>query len=66
MIPLLGVERFWRLYQRLDDRSTAFHDYRLLMRQLGTEGGAAKRRCELTLDLVTSWAGRAPRVRRKS
>jgi hypothetical protein len=58
MIPLLGVERFWRIYGSLDDRATAFRDYGLLMRQLGSAKGAAKRRLELTVDLVRSRSGR--------
>jgi len=65
MIPLLGVERFWRIYERLDDRRTVFHDYGLLMRQLGSETGAAKRRFELTLDLIRSRRGKSPRVKRR-
>lgn len=56
MIPLLGADRFWRAYEGLDDRSTVFHDYRLLMRQLGTGESAAKRRLKLSLDLIGSWA----------
>lgn len=52
MIPLLGAERFWRIYETLDDRSTALHDYRLLMRQLGSASGAAKRRLKLTMDVA--------------
>ena len=65
MIPLLGADRFWRIYQGLDDASTVFHDYWLLMRQLGTGSRAAARRFELSLDLVRSWAAKAPAISRK-
>jgi hypothetical protein len=64
MIPLLGVERFWRIYKGLDDRTSVFHDYALLMRQLASEGGTAKRRLQLTVDLVRSWGGRRPTISR--
>jgi hypothetical protein len=58
MIPLLGVERFWSIYEELDDPSTAIHDYGLLMRQLGSRRGAARRRFELTMDFVRSRIGK--------
>ena len=50
MIPVLGADRFWRIYETLDDKRSAFVDYRLLMRQLGTSGDAAGRRLRLTKD----------------
>ena len=50
MIPLLSPEHFWETYLSLDDRSTAFVDYRLLMRQLGQSNHAMSRRAHLTLD----------------
>lgn len=65
MIPLLGADRFWRTYQGLDDRATIFHDYRLLMRQLGSGPGAAKRQVQLSLDYVKRWAGKGRRVSRR-
>lgn len=52
MIPLLGVERFWEIYRTLEDRGTAFTDYRLLMRQLGSGKVAWKRRVRLTIDML--------------
>lgn len=55
MVPLLGADRFWRIYRELDDPQTVFHDYRLMMRQLGSANGAAKRRLALSRDLVRSW-----------
>ena len=48
MIPALGPDRFWELYESLDDRRTAFTDYRLLMGQLGRGGQASSRRARLT------------------
>jgi len=53
LIPVLGVEAFWGLYQSLDDRSTARVDYPTLMRQLGDGRCPARRRCELTKDWVS-------------
>jgi hypothetical protein len=55
MIPLLGADCFWNLYRSLTDRSTVFHDYALLMRQLGRGRDSAKRRLRLTIDFVRSW-----------
>ena len=57
MIPALGPERFWELYSTLDDRSTAFVDYRLLMRQLGVGRSAAARRARLTADRMLNLLG---------
>ena len=65
MIPLLGADRFWRLYQGLDDPSTVFHDYRMLMRQLGFGKGAARRRLELSLDLIRSRLRPRPAISRR-
>jgi hypothetical protein len=50
LIPLLGVDRFWRLYETLDDRTTAFADYSLLMRQLSHGDRALRRQLRLTVD----------------
>jgi hypothetical protein len=50
MIPLLGPERFWEIYRSLDDRSTVFLDYRLIMRQLGSGSGKLRKRSRLILD----------------
>jgi hypothetical protein len=58
LIPVLGAERFWRIYRSLDDRSTAFADYRLLMAQLGTGEQTARRRLQLSIDRVAALAGR--------
>lgn len=61
MIPMLGADRFWSLYGGLTDRSTVFHDYGLVMRQLGSGRHSARRRLRLTLDLVRSWGARPRR-----
>jgi hypothetical protein len=53
LIPVLGVEAFWELYESLDDKSTARVDYRTLMRQLGDGRSPARRRCELTKDWLS-------------
>ena len=53
MVETLGVERFWQLYRSLDDPSTAYADYRLLMRQIGAGPGALRRRARLTLDRLS-------------
>jgi hypothetical protein len=48
MIPSLGIDRFWEIYRSLDDRSSAYADYALLMRQLGRRSSG--RRARLTSD----------------
>lgn len=50
LIPVLGPDRFWEIYRSLDDRTTAFMDYSLLMRQLCADRPAWPRRLHLTLD----------------
>ena len=50
MIPAIGPERFWTSYSSLDDPTTAFVDYRTLMRQLGSGRHALWRRLRLTAD----------------
>lgn len=55
MIPLLGADRFWNLYRLLDNKSTAFVDYQLLMRQLGSAPGAIRRRARLTGDRILAF-----------
>lgn len=58
MIPALGSERFWQIYQSLDDRSTVFVDYRTLMGQLGTGKRSWQRRLRLSMDRLSALAGR--------
>lgn len=57
LIPVLGADRFWRIYRTLDHRRTAFIDYRLLLRQLGTGRNALRRRMRLTVDRLTDRFG---------
>jgi hypothetical protein len=54
MVPALGADRFWELYNCLDDRKTAFVDYPLLMKQLGSGRSALRRRTQLTRDFFRS------------
>jgi hypothetical protein len=54
MIPALGTDRFWERYQDLDDKSTAFVDYPLLFRQLGTGWHSIRRRLQLTKDWIAA------------
>lgn len=54
MIPVLGPDRFWEVYRTLDDRRTAFVDYRRIMGQLGGGRSRMKRRIQLTRDLVAA------------
>lgn len=54
MIPVLGADRFWEMYRQLDDRSSAFVDYGLLIRQLGDGGAATLRRVQLTKDKISA------------
>ena len=55
MIPALGADRFWEIYRRLDDPSSAFVDYSLLVRQLGAGRNAQRRRMRLTADRALSF-----------
>lgn len=57
MLPVLGAERFWEIYRSLDDRSTAWIDYRLLMSQLGSGDRAIRRRMRLSIDRLKALAG---------
>jgi hypothetical protein len=50
MIPALGPERFWQIYESLDDRGTVGTDYGLLMRQLRSGREPTARRIRLTFD----------------
>lgn len=54
MIPVLGPDRFFQIYRKLDDRSTAVVDFRTLFRQLGAGRSAFKRRMRLTWDAMIS------------
>lgn len=58
MVRVLGLDRFWSLYECLDDRRTVFTDYRLLMRQIRREPRSALRQARLTADLLKDFARR--------
>lgn len=58
MLPVLGAERFWQVYRSLDDRSTAWIDFRLLMGQLGSGHQATRRRLQLSIDRLKAVSGR--------
>lgn len=58
MIPALGAEGFWEVYQTLDDRKSATVDVGLLMRQLGTGPHATRRRLKLTIDYLIAATSR--------
>lgn len=48
MIPALGADRFWKIYNLLDERTAADYDYVLLMRQLGGQPDSLSRRLTLS------------------
>lgn len=50
MINAVGSEKFWELYAGLDDKTTAFFDYRSLMSQIGQGPNPSARRMGLTAD----------------
>ena len=52
LIPVLGADRFWELYQTLDDRSTVSVDYPRLMKQLAKGENVWPRRLRLTIDVL--------------
>lgn len=65
MVPILGADRFWEVYQSLTDQKAVFHDYALVMRQLGSGENLRNRRMHLTLDLLKrSLRNRAPIMRK--
>lgn len=47
---ILGIDRLWAIYRSLDDRRTAFIDYRFLLRQLKDGRQSRRRRARLMLD----------------
>jgi hypothetical protein len=58
MIPVLGADRFWKIYRVLDDRSTIFADFALVFRQLCTGRDVALRRLRLMADRLGARASR--------
>lgn len=58
IIPLFGQDRFWAMYELLDDKSTAFVDYWPLMRQLSAGRRSARRRAKFTIDRICAAVAR--------
>jgi len=54
MLPVLGEERFWRLYRSLDQRHIERSDFWLLLRQIASTRGGALRALRLARDRVFS------------
>jgi len=50
MVPALGADGFWELYETLDEKSSALLDYRLLMKQLRGAQSPGGRRFKLARD----------------
>ena len=57
MISAVGADRFWEIYESLDDPRTAFVDYGLLLRQLGQGPDGTRRRLRLTVDRMKTLFG---------
>jgi hypothetical protein len=50
MLEILGRERFWALYDTLDERSSALTDYRLLLGESGRGSSGLGRRARVIFD----------------
>jgi hypothetical protein len=50
MLEILGRERFWALYDTLDERSSALTDYRLLLGESGRGSNGLGRRARVIFD----------------
>ncbi len=48
----IGVEPFWHLYRRLDDRGTIQHDFAAIYQDIGQGRGGLARRMRLLLDQI--------------
>jgi hypothetical protein len=57
MVPALGAKRFGAIYRTLDDRSTVFHDYWLVARQLA-RARSWRLLARLTLERLSAVGGR--------
>lgn len=58
MVHAIGPDRFWELFATLDDRSTAFLDYPVLMAQIGLGTNIWRRRFLLTAGFVLNFIKR--------
>lgn len=47
MPSLLGAEGFWSLYQQLEDRTSVYHDLRLIMGQIALHPNGLRRCCQM-------------------
>lgn len=61
MVELLGQDSFWALYETLDDKSSVFRDYGLLMKQSGPGAAGLRRKLRLTLDRLGRLLGGSDR-----
>jgi hypothetical protein len=50
MVEILGEDRFWAIYETLDERSSILTDYQLLWRRAGPGSSGLRRRARLVLD----------------
>ena len=57
MVSAVGADRFWEIYESLDDPRTAFVDYGLLFRQLSQGRHGTRRRLRLTVDRMKTLFG---------
>lgn len=48
----VGIERFWEVYQELDDRSTIRHDFASILKDIGGGVGGIRRMGRLIIDRV--------------
>jgi Protein of unknown function (DUF5672) len=56
--PALSADRLWQIYASLDDRATAWADFRLLMRQLGSGDEPTRRRMRLSIERLKALVSR--------
>jgi hypothetical protein len=55
MPQLIGADRFWDLYRGLEDRTSVYHDQRLIMRQLAGQPHGLRRCLQMEWDRL--WKG---------
>lgn len=52
MPEAIGIEKFWNLYQNLDNRRTIRHDFSEIFKKIISKSGGFKKAIKLTLDQV--------------
>ena len=57
LAEIVGADRFWEIYSKLDDRTTVFADLALILRQLGHGKRATERRLRLLIDYLRARCG---------